>query len=263
MNNVIPKAARMLTVDALSVEIYESAEAVAIAASTTAHRILSDTLQQGTEASVIFATGRSQLQCLDHFTRHSPVQPIWPNITGFHLDEYLGIAANHPASFRYYLQKHLNQKVTLKQFHEIAGDGLLPLSVCEAYERELRSQPLDLCFLGIGNNGHLAFNDPDVADFNDDKWVKLVRLDEQNRQQQASSTAFPTLDSVPQYAFTLTLSAISAVEHNLCLAFGAGKAEVVRSLLTGPIEPSCPASILRCIPGAKLMIDEAAASLLP
>lgn len=247
-----------LQVDALRVEIYQSPEAVALAASSQAARLVQAAIEQKQRAIAVFATGRSQKQCLHHLTSQADID--WSKVTGFHLDEYLGIAADHPASFRHYLKTHLTSQVSMQAFHDIEGDGLLPMAVCEQYEEKLRSHLPDLCFLGIGNNGHLAFNDPAVANFTDPCWVKLVRLDEKNRWQQANSTAFETIGSVPSYAFTLTLSAISAIEHRLCLAFGAGKAAVIQRLLTGAITPSCPATILRKLPQTNLLIDQAAAS---
>ncbi len=247
---------RTLRIDALKVEIYQSAEEVALAASTQAAKILQTAIDVRQQAIAVFATGRSQKRCLHHLTSKEDID--WPRITGFHLDEYLGIAAEHPASFRHYLKTHLTSQVSMQAFHAIEGDGLLPISVCEEYEKKLRSHPLDLCFLGIGDNGHLAFNDPAVADFSDSRWVKLVRLDKKNRQQQVDSSAFGTIDAVPNYAFTLTLSAIGSVQNRLCLAFGKGKAAIVQRLLTGPISPDCPATILRKLPQTTLLIDQAA-----
>jgi len=259
---IIVQPVRTLTVDSLTVHVYSSAEQVALAASAQAAEVLRDAITAQGEARAVFATGRSQKQCLQYLTDPKKTELDWQRIIGFHLDEYLGIAAEHPASFRQYLRQHLIHKVSFKHFYEIEGDGLLPVTVCDEYESKLRAQPLDFCFLGVGNNGHLAFNDPAVANFTDCRWVKLARLDKTNRQQQAGSTAFDSIDAVPHYAFTLTLSAIRSVRNNLCLAFGCRKAEVVRSLLTGPNSPSCPASILRQIPRAVLMIDTAAASRL-
>jgi glucosamine-6-phosphate deaminase len=258
-NNSVPLS--RLQVDDLTVQIYDSPADVALAASIQAGNLLRMAIEQRGSAVAIFATGRSQLQFLHHLTDAKPA-PDWQRIIGFHLDEYLGIAAGHPASFRHYLSTHLTSRVPLKQFYPIAGDGLLPLDICQAYEQLLRSHPADLCCLGIGNNGHLAFNDPAVADFADPRWVKIVRLDEQNRQQQADSGDFSSLASVPQYAYTLTLSAIRATRHSLCLAFGQSKAAIVRQLLTAPIAPSCPASMLRQMPQATLLLDRAAASLV-
>ncbi|MEL6816528.1 MAG: 6-phosphogluconolactonase [Cyanobacteria bacterium J06598_3] len=250
-----------MKVDDLTVQIYESAAAVALAASAFARQTLSAAIEQKQQARAIFATGRSQIQFLQHLS--DPATGLdWQKVTGFHLDEYLGLAADHPASFRHYLHQHLTSKVSLKQWHDIVGDGLLPLEICQGYEKRLRERPIDLCCLGIGNNGHLAFNDPAVARFDDAHWVKIVRLDESNRQQQVDSSAFETLNAVPQYAFTLTLSALHSTRQNLCLAYGAGKAKVIDKTLTGDIGAHCPSSILRQMPQAILLIDRAAARLI-
>ncbi len=240
-------------------KVYDSPEDVAVAASAIAYDTLQTAIERWGQAVAIFATGRSQRPFLSHLT----AQPLdWQRITGFHLDEYLGIAADHPASFCHYLTTHLTSKVAMGQWHAIEGNGLLPLEICQSYEEKLRANPADLCCLGIGNNGHLAFNDPAVANFTDPRWVKVVRLDEQNRQQQASG-AFSSLEAVPQYAFTLTLSAIRATRFSLCLAVGQGKSAIIRKMLTAPIDDSCPASVLRQMPHAVLLIDRAAASLFP
>ena len=242
--------------------IYESADAVALAGSAIARQILHDAIKTKGGANAIFATGRSQLTFLSHLTNSHQYPALdWQKIIGFHLDEYLGIAADHPASFRRYLKEHLTQKVVLQQWHDIKGDGLLPLKICQDYEKALQANPADLCCLGIGNNGHLAFNDPAVADFKDPHWVKIVRLDKQNRRQQAESSAFASLETVPQYAFTLTLSAIQAARNSVCLAYGESKATIIHKMLTGPIDTHCPASILRQTPQALLLIDCAAATL--
>jgi glucosamine-6-phosphate deaminase len=261
-----PVPDRVFAVDSLTVQIYRSPDEVARAASGLAKDSLQKALATDQRAAAIFATGRSQLQFLDYLTQSpdkTESQALdWSRVTGFHLDEYLGLSETHPASFRAYLRQHLTARVPLARFYAIKGDGLLPLDICGAYEAQLRAQPLTLCCLGVGNNGHLAFNDPAVANFEDPRWVNIVRLDEQNRRQQADSTDFADLQSVPHYAFTLTLSAIAAAQHSLCLAFGNNKAAIVKQLLTGPIAPSCPASFLRTLPQAHLLIDQAAASLL-
>lgn len=250
-----------LKVDDLTVQIYESAAEVALAASAIAQQTLSTAIEQHGQANAIFATGRSQIQFLQHLS--NPATAIdWPKVSGFHLDEYLGIAADHPASFRHYLREHLTGKVSLGAWHGIEGDGLLPLEICQDYEKRLRAQPIDLCCLGIGNNGHLAFNDPAVARYDDPHWVKIVRLDDKNRQQQVESKNFETLSSVPQYAFTLTLSAIRASHQHLCLAYGEGKATIIDKTLTGDIGTYCPSSFLRQMPQAILLVDRAAARFI-
>lgn len=256
-----PQPLRTIQVDELLVQIYESPETVALAANAIASQTLKTAIAKQGVATAIFATGRSQIQFLNRLTQ--PTNPIdWSKIAGFHLDEYLGIAASHPASFRQYLEKHLTSKVNLKQWHSLEGDGPLPINICRDYEKKLRQRPIDLCCLGIGNNGHLAFNDPSVANFSDPDWVKIVRLDEQNRKQQATSSAFSNLDAVPQYALTLTITAIRAARQNLCLAFGSNKAAIVKRVLTDSISPKCPASVLREIPQTNLLIDRAAARSL-
>ena len=256
-----PQPIRTQQIDELTVQVYESPEAVALAASAIALQTLRAAIEQTGNAAAIFATGRSQVQFLDHLTQLSHSLD-WHKVTGFHLDEYLGIAASHPASFRHYLKTHLTSKLSLGEWHSLKGDGLLPLNICRDYEAKLRQKPINLCCLGIGNNGHLAFNDPAVANFNDPDWVKIVRLDEENRRQQANSSAFDSLEAVPQYAFTLTLSAIQSAHLSLCIAFGENKSAVVKQVLTGSIDTHCPASILRKTPQAKLLIDCAAASQL-
>jgi glucosamine-6-phosphate deaminase len=256
----VPNFVQTFQVDDLTVRVYESAADLALAGSAIARQLLCAVIANQGQAAAVFATGRSQIDFLSALTDLSVHPELdWLRISGFHLDEYLGIAAEHPASFRHYLQQHLVKKVAIGHWHAIEGDGLLPLTICQNYELALRSQPIDLCCLGIGNNGHLAFNDPAVADFNDPHWVKLVRLDEQNRQQQADSSDFGSLAAVPQYAFTLTLSAIRATRHSLCLAYGAGKATIIHKMLTGPIGHHCPASVLRQMPQALLLLDRAAA----
>ena len=253
-----PVPVHTLQVDALCIEVYPTAEAVALAASAKATEVLQAAIENRQQAIAVFATGRSQKQCR-HYLTH-PAGLDWSKIIGFHLDEYLGIPAEHPASFRRYLKTHLTSQVAMRAFHPIEGEAWLPISVCEQYEKKLRSHLIDLCFLGIGDNGHLAFNDPAVADFNDPRWVKLVRLDAKNRRQQVQSTDFETIEAVPNYALTLTLSAISAVQNRLCLAFGKTKAAIIQRLLAGAIDPACPATILRKLPRTTLLLDQAAAS---
>lgn len=248
-------------VDQLTVQVYASPEAVAVAASAIAQSILTSAIAESGKAAAIFATGRSQVQFLQHLSH--PSTPVdWSQVTGFHLDEYLGIAADHPASFRQYLHQHLTRKVSLGAWHALEGDGLLPIDICQRYEQKLRANPIALCCLGVGNNGHLAFNDPGVASFDDAHWVKLVRLDRANRLQQLDSSDFDTLQAVPKYAFTLTLSAIRTAQNSLCIVYGKGKAEIVRRLLTGPVSAECPASILRSLPQATLLVDQSAISQL-
>lgn len=214
---------------------------------------LQSVLEQQDTASILLATGNSQLKFLDALMTLGGVN--WSKITLFHLDEYLGITADHPASFRRYLRERVEQRVIPRQFHYIEGDSLEPLAECDRYTKLLQAQPIDLCCLGVGENGHLAFNDPSVANFQDPYSVKLVKLDPINRQQQVNTGQFPNLDSVPQYAFTVTLPLICSAKKILCLAPEQRKAQVVQQMLQGSISTDCPASFLRQQPQATLFLD--------
>jgi glucosamine-6-phosphate deaminase len=251
---------RSFTVDALSVRIYANAGDLVSAAAAEAQRQLAEALHARGAASAILATGNSQLRFLDELIRLGGVD--WSRVTLFHMDEYLGMNANHPASFRRYMRERVEWKVRPKVFHYLAGDALEPIKECERYERLLRAQPIDLCCLGIGENGHLAFNDPPVADFKDARWVKIVALDEVNRKQQTSYGHFKSLDEVPRYGLTLTIPALLSATKVLCLAPEKRKAPPVKETLKGSISPACPASAMRNCSRATLLLDPDSAALL-
>lgn len=246
--------------DALAVRVYRAQNDLAPDAAATAQRYLQETLARQGAASVIFATGNSQLQFLDALVALGGIE--WSRVTLFHMDEYLGIDANHRASFRRYLRERVESRVKPKQFHYLEGDTLLPLKECERYSKLLSAQPIDLCCLGIGENGHLAFNDPPVADFSDPHPVKLVKLDEACRQQQVGEGHFPNLEAVPQYAFTLTVPTLCSARRMLCIVPEQRKAQAVKDALLGPISPACPASFLRQQSHCTLFLDGDSASLL-
>lgn len=203
--------------------------------------------------SIILATGNSQLQFLDAIARYDTID--WSRIILFHLDEYLGISASHPGSFRYYLSTKVEQRLKPGIFHYLEGDAPQPLAECTRYSKLLQQQAIDLCMLGIGDNGHIAFNEPTVADFNDLNIVKIVRLETTTRQQQVNSGYFSDLESVPNYAYTLTIPTICTAKKIFCLAGGKKKAEVVEKTLTNAIAPNFPATILRRQPQAILFCD--------
>lgn len=246
--------------DALTVRQFANAADLVTAAAQEAHQQLQSALSARGSAAAILATGNSQLQFLDTLIGLGGID--WSQVTLFHMDEYLGIPASHPGSFRYYLRQKVETRVKPRVFHYIAGDALEPIRECERYEALLRQQPIDLCCLGVGENGHLAFNDPPVANFRDERWVKIVALDETNRKQQAGYGYFPSIETVPQYGLTLTMPALLAADRVLCLAPEKRKAVPVRDALKGPISPACPASGLRERAGAMLFVDNASAALL-
>ncbi len=247
---------KQFTVDELTVTVWADAATAARQAAQQAAARLQAAIAQRGAAAAIFATGQTQIPLLAALTATPGLD--WSRITGFHLDEYLGLAADHPASFRRYLRDHLTRRVTCQAFHWLEGDCPQPLAECDHYTQLLQAQPLDLCCLGIGENGHLAFNEPHLADPADPYWVKLVKLEARNRQQQVRQGWFPSLAAVPSYAFTLTLPAIARARYPLGLALGSRKAAVVQALLYGPISAACPASFLRQQVGAELHLDQAA-----
>lgn len=174
----------------------------------------------------------------------------------------MGISANHSASFRCYLRQYVEKRVNPKAFHYIEGDAIEPLVECDRYTKLLQAQPIDLCCLGVGDNGHLAFNDPPVANVSDPHTLKLVKLDTTNRQQQVNTGYFPNLESVPQYAFTLTIPMICSAKKIICLAPAKRKAKIVKQMLEGEITTDCPASLLRTQQPATLFLDVNSAALL-
>jgi glucosamine-6-phosphate deaminase len=251
---------KTFSADQLRVRIYPGQDQLVQDAAREIQRYLQETLNAQRTATVILATGNSQIQFLDQLARLGGLD--WSQITLFHMDEYLGISGEHPASFRRYLRERVESRVHPRVFHYLEGDALEPINECERYARLLRTQKIDLCCLGIGENGHLAFNDPPVADFEDKRSVKLVQLDTACREQQVREKHFPNLEAVPQYALTLTIPALCNVRRMMCIAPEQRKAQAVKAALEGPIAPSCPASILRKQAHATLLLDADSASLL-
>lgn len=211
-------------------------------------------------ASVMFASGNSQRDFLAVLTADRTV--AWSRVTGFHMDEYLGIDAMHPASFRRYMRDRIVDVAHPAEFHEIRGDAPDASAECERYAELLQSDPLDLCCLGIGENGHLAFNDPPVADFDDPVDVKVVALDETCRRQQVGEGHFTDLDAVPARAITVTIPALLRAREVFAIVPEARKAQPVRNALSGPVSTACPASILRTRPNVTLYLDADSSALV-
>jgi glucosamine-6-phosphate deaminase len=249
---------RQFKAGSLNIEIHPDSGTAAEAAACNAARSLIELGENNNEFGVIFATGSSQIATLEALTA-APGLP-WNKVLGFHLDEYIGMAVDHPASFRGYLQRHLLSKVELKEFHEIDGTSADIDEVCRQYASRLRKTAPQLCLLGIGENGHLAFNDPGEADFDDPQDVKIVHLDTMCRQQQASEGWFNSQEDVPEIAITVTIPALFRVPRLILSVPGPRKAEAIKRLIEGPISTSCPATILRQHPNATLYLDQDAAA---
>lgn len=242
------------------VDIFPSDQAMGEAAAQQAATFLRDILEARAEASIAIATGNSQLSFFAALRQQQGID--WSRVRVFHLDEYVGIDASHPASFRAFLTREFVIPLQPKHFHGIEGNGEDMHQVLAAYTALLEAHPLDLCCMGIGENGHLAFNDPPYADFSDPEMIKRVQLDEASRQQQVGEGHFASIDDVPTHALTLTIPTLLSAECVLVMVPEARKARAVQLALQGPITEGVPASILQKTPHAHIFLDQAAASHL-
>jgi glucosamine-6-phosphate deaminase len=221
--------------------------------------ILTQAIAARGEANVVFATGASQFDVLENLVRHDGID--WSRVTGFHLDEYIGLPASHPASFRRYLKERIVGRVRLGDFHYVDGEAE-PRTECQRLGELIRRHPIDVAFVGIGENGHLAFNDP-PADFETDDPFIVVTLDEACREQQVGEGWFRELQDVPERAISMSICQILAARSIVCAVPEARKAKAVLAALHGPIVPDLPASILRRHFDVSLYLDEESASQLP
>lgn len=255
-------ASSAFAVGELAVRVFPDAGALASAAAADAAAVLRQAIDTDGIAHAMFATGNSQIGFLAALTDRS-TDVDWSRVVGFHMDEYCGIPAEHPASFRRYLRERLLERVPIGAFHEIEGDAPDPETECQRYATLLGDHPLHLCCLGIGENGHLAFNDPPVADFGDPLAVKVVELDEVCRRQQVGEGHFPSLDAVPPQAITVTIPALLRAARVFAIVPEARKRGPVERAITGPISTECPASTLRTCSHATLFLDADSAGALP
>ncbi|MBK4217552.1 glucosamine-6-phosphate deaminase [Paracoccus caeni] len=217
-------------------------------------------LAQGRDARIILATGASQFAMLTELVRHGGID--WSRCEVFHLDEYLGMASDHPASFVGYLRSRFVEQVPgLKRFEAIDGIAADPVAELARLSAAVQEAPIDVAFIGIGENGHLAFNDPPALFDATDPYL-IVNLDPACRSQQVSEGWFATLDDVPEQAITMSIPQILSARKIICTVPDHRKAEAVRNAVQGPLNPDCPASALQNHPDAALHLDDAAASLL-
>jgi glucosamine-6-phosphate deaminase len=254
------EATKEIHVDLLEVEIFPDGPAMGQAAARYAAGVLRASIDTRGRANLICATGLSQVLFYAALLQQPGIP--WQQVHVFHMDEYVGLPADHPASFRRYMHEKLVDRVLPASFHGIAGDAADVEQECRDYSELLAATPADLCCMGIGENGHLAFNDPPDARFNDPQPVKLVQLAEASRRQQVGEGFFESLADVPEYAITLTIPALLSAKQGLVIVPEARKAQAVRAALQGPISPACPASVLRSHNHLRLMLDRDSASLL-
>ena len=240
--------------------VCESREEMARQAATAGADALRRALQEKGEATLIVATGVSQFQMLAELVVAEDI--AWDKVTVFHLDEYVGLPESHPASFRRFLHERFVSQlpIPLRAFHAINGEGDC-VAECRRLKGLIAGREIAVAFAGIGENGHLAFNDP-PADFETEEPYLIVNLDESCRRQQVGEGWFPTLEEVPTQAISMSIRQILKSEVILCLAPGARKAHVVQETVEGSVTPMLPASCLQQHPHTVLYLDAASASLL-
>ncbi|QDV35262.1 glucosamine-6-phosphate deaminase [Tautonia plasticadhaerens] len=251
------------TVDRLRVKVFEDRARMGRAAAADAAGAIVERQEAAGVANVIFAAAPSQDEFLTALLGQGRVD--WSRVVGFHMDEYLGLAPDHPASFRRYLHEHIFRLAGLPddRLRLIPGEQAdRPLRTCLEYEEKLRAEPPDVVCAGIGENGHIAFNDPPVADFLDPVLIKVVRLDHACRAQQVNDGCFAQLDDVPTHAYTLTVPALLSARAMTVVVPGPRKADAVFATLNGPIAEGCPATALRDHAGATLYLDRESARLV-
>lgn len=242
----------------IELQIFETREEMGKAAAEQGARILNELLKKKEYVNCIFAAAPSQNEFLAALVRQDLP---WNRINGFHMDEYIGLPQGSPQSFSGFLNRAIFDRVPFHSVNLLNGMAD-PQQECARYTRLLAAAPPDVVFMGIGENGHIAFNDPPVADFNDIHKVKVVQLDQACRMQQVHDKCFSSIEEVPKEALTLTIPMLLSAEYLFCIVPGERKAAATAAALTGEISEKCPASILRTHQGCRMFIDKACAKEL-
>ena len=244
----------------MKVDVSDTKQALgAKAAKDGAERVRAALRERG-EANIIVATGASQFEMLSELVKFSDIR--WDKVTAFHLDEYVGLPITHPASFRLYLWQRFVSRLPLplRAFHYVNAEKD-PAGECRRLGEIIRKHPIDVAFIGIGENGHVAFNDP-PADFKTEEPYLVVNLDEACRRQQMGEGWFPTLNDVPQQAISMSVRQIMKSTHIVCTVPDERKAKAVKGAVEGAVTPGVPASILQEHSSCDLFLDRASASML-
>jgi glucosamine-6-phosphate deaminase len=240
--------------------IYKTKAQMGAAAAKEATKAVKQAIAAKGQANITLATGTSQYETLKNLVAEKGID--WSKVTMFHLDEYVGLGTDHPASFRKYLKERFVDKVRgLKAAHFVNGESDDPQQECKRLGDIIEKQPVDVALVGIGENGHLAFNDP-PADFETKEPFIIVELDERCRKQQLGEGWFETLEQVPRRAISMSVRQIMKSACIICSVPDKRKAEAVKNALEGPVTNKCPASILQRHPNCRMFMDEEAASLL-
>lgn len=238
--------------DQLKIQVFRNREEMGEAAAALAAAKIAELLQHQETVNIIFAAAASQNEFLAALLK-KPVD--WYRINAFHMDEYIGLPEGAPQHFSVFLRERIFDKVPFRNVFLINGSAPDPEQECARYAALLEAYPADITFMGIGENTHLAFNDPHMADFNDPKLVKIVDLDIPCRQQQVNEGCFPQLSQVPVDAYTLTIPALLRAKAIYCMVPGKSKAPAAYHTLTADITEKYPSTILRTLPNAWLLLD--------
>ncbi|QGW27417.1 glucosamine-6-phosphate deaminase [Phnomibacter ginsenosidimutans] len=244
----------------MNIQTFESKQSLGKDAGAKTVAIIKDAIHQKGNANIILATGSSQFETLNFLIQDTTID--WSKVTMFHLDEYIGISSNHSASFRKYLtERFLSNVPQLQNVYLINGDTDATAE-CERLQALIKNHPIDVALVGIGENGHLAFNDP-PADFETEEPFIVVALDIACRQQQMKEGWFAHIDEVPTHAISMSIKQILKSASIICSVPDARKAQAVYNTITQPVSPLYPASILRNHPNTYVYLDTESASLLP
>ena len=247
-------------VNNLLVEIYKTREQCGIKSANAIGQKIIKLQKEKESIRMIFAAAPSQNEMLANLIKIDGID--WGRITAFHMDEYVGINSNNPNAFGQYLRDRIFYKVPIKEVNIIETQNKNIEEVCNKYEKKIMQGQIDIICMGIGENGHIAFNDPPYASFNDSKLVKVVVLDKKSRQQQVNDGCFNNINDVPKQAVTLTIPALFAGTYLFAVVPGKTKATAVKNSLLGPITEDCPASILRIHKNAMLFLDSDSSTLI-
>ena len=246
--------------DNLITHIYENRTIMGKEAADAVYKRITKLFEQQSFINIIFAAAPSQNEYLATLTQKTAID--WSRVNAFHMDEYIGLSENDPRLFSSFLKEKIFDLLPFHSVNYINGNAADPKAECARYALLLAQYPPDIVCMGIGENGHIAFNDPPVADFNDPLKVKIVELDTTCRQQQVNDGCFNALNDVPTHAITLTIPSLMAGKYIFCMVPGPKKAEAVYNTLKEEILEKYPSSILRTHPNAFLFLDKDSSSLL-
>lgn len=251
---------KKLIKESLLVKVYENRKLMGIAAAEETIQTLNMLLSKKNTVNIIFAAAPSQNEFLAELSSTNSVE--WNRVNAFHMDEYIGLGNNAPQGFGNFLNEKLFSKVNFKNVYLLNGQSEDIDKECKRYEKLLRQNKIDITCCGIGENSHLAFNDPDIALFNDLKLVKKVELDYKCRNQQVNDGCFESIDEVPKYAITLTIPALVSAQYVFCIVPAKSKAFAVSETINAEVTQEVPSSILRKHDNATLYLDNNSSSLL-